>query len=84
MAEIPNGLQSTRRVLPITFLRAITMSGLLRLRKSNRLFDSVSGDCAECFRQTAKAAAISMLMATNFERISYISLRGLSLQQECP
>jgi hypothetical protein len=29
-------------------------------------------------------AAINMLVAANFERIWYISLRGPSLHQECP
>jgi hypothetical protein len=43
-----------------------------------------AGTAPATFGKPGKAAAISMLMARNFKRISYISLPGLSLHQDCP
>jgi len=43
-----------------------------------------AGTAPTTFGKPGKAAAITMLMAANFKRISYISLRGLSLHQELP
>ena len=55
MGEIRSGLQSTRRV-PQLLLTCDRDVRILGLRKSNCLFDSVSGDCAECLRRDGQSS----------------------------